>query len=445
MRSIRARLLAGLLALVAATSLAAGFVTYRRMLAETSALFDYQLRQMALSLRNQVSIAPRIDLPSDPGDSDFVIQIWDPFGARVYLSRPGLPTIDRAVLGYSDATLGTEPWRIYSMQTLDGVIQVAQPWRVREQLAGAAALRVVAPLLVLLVLLAGAATLIVGRALRPLRHITAEVHRRDAGSLVPIEARALPAEIAPLVDELNRLLRRLGDAFGAQRAFVADAAHELRSPLTALRLQLQLLERAPDAAAERAARHQLAAVADRAIHLVGQLLTLARNESEGARAAQSPVELDTIAREAIAEVAPLALARGTSLAIDAAPQTRVIGDAEGLRMLVRNLVDNAVRYTPPGGRVAVSVAAHPGAAAQLRVTDNGPGIAPADRARVFNRFHRRVGSREEGSGLGLSIVKAVADAHAASVVLEDATDGGLRVVVTFPDGVLNTRASAADS
>ncbi len=286
MTSLRVRLLVGLLALVVAVSLLAGFVTYRRVLDETSTLFDYQLRQMALSLRNQISIAPRVELPPDQGDSDFVIQIWDPFGARVYLSRPGLPMINRATLGYDDVTLQRERWRVYSLQTIDGVIQVAQPWRVREQLAGEAALRVALPLLLLLPLMAAAVAWIVGRSLRPLR-------ARHRGSAAPRRAQPVAdrsAESAAgsgaAVAELNRLLARLAEAFDAQRAFVADAAHELRSPLTALRLQLQLLARAPDDAAREAARDKLGAAIERSMHLVEQLLTLARNEPDGARSGQ---------------------------------------------------------------------------------------------------------------------------------------------------------------
>ena len=139
MTSIRARLLIALLALVSAASILAGTLTYRRVLAETSLLFDYQLRQMALSLRSQVSMAPRLELPPDEADADFVIQIWDPYGARIYLSRPGLPLINQTTLGYADIQVGGKPWRTYGLQTLDGVIQIAQPARVRAPHRGARA------------------------------------------------------------------------------------------------------------------------------------------------------------------------------------------------------------------------------------------------------------------------------------------------------------------
>ncbi len=430
MDSIRTRLLIALLALVAVISLLAGTLTYRRVLAETSTLFDYQLRQMALSLRRQVSMAPRLELPPDQLDTDFVIQIWDLFGTRVYLSRPGLPMINQTALGYADVNVRGEPWRTYGLQTVDGVIQIAQPQWVREQLAGGAALRVVIPLLLLLPVLGAAIVGVVRSGLLPLQRIAIEVQRRDVHSLTPIAVTSLPREVAPLVLELNRLLIRLHSAFEAQRAFIADAAHELRSPLTAVRLDLQLLDRAPDETARLEARANLGAAVERAIHLVEQLLTLARNEPRDEREGLSPVLLETAASEGVADTHALALARGIDLGLDAEPNVRVMGDRDALRTLVRNLVDNAVRYTPAGGRVQVRTA-KTAQGAVLEVTDSGPGIAAADRERVFDRFYRRVGAPEGGSGLGLAIVKAIADRHGARVTLADAPGLGLKATIDF--------------
>lgn len=431
MRSIRARLLVALMILVALISLLAAAVTYRRVLSETSTLFDYQLRQMALSLRTQISLAPRIEVPPDQSDTDFVVQIWDVFGARTYLSRPGLPMINQTILGYADLSLRGEAWRAYGLQTADGVIQIAQPARVREGLARAAAARVVIPLILLLPIMIGAVAWIVSRGLLPLRFVTTEVQRRDVRSLAPLNTHNLPLEIEPLVGELNRLLERLHRAFSAQRAFISDAAHELRSPLTALRLQLQLLDRAPDEAARIEARSRLGAAVERAIHLVEQLLALARSEPQDANPDFDPVDLSAAAAEGIRDAHELALSRHIELGLDATPNLSVRGDREALRVLVRNLVDNAVRYTPPHGSVQVRSRATPDEAV-LEVTDNGPGIAPADRERVFDRFYRRAAAQENGTGLGLAIVKAIAERHGASVALSDAPGGGLRATVSFP-------------
>ncbi len=433
MKSIRARLLIALSILVAMISLLAAGVTYRRVLSETSTLFDYQLRQMALSLRSQISLAPRIEVPPDQGDTDFVVQIWDVFGARTYLSRPGLPMINQTVLGYADLSLRGQRWRAYGLQTADGVIQIAQPTQVREALARAAAARVVIPLILLLPIMIGAVAWIVSRGLLPLRFVTTEVQRRDVRSLAPLGTKNLPREIAPLVGELNRLLERLQRAFSVQRAFISDAAHELRSPLTALRLQLQLLDRAPDEAARHEARGRLGAAVERAIHLVEQLLALARSEPQEAVGDLQMVDLSAAAAEGIRDTHDLALSRNIDLGLDATPNLQIKGDREGLRTLVRNLVDNAVRYTPPGG--TVQVRSHTVAQdALLEVTDNGPGIAAADRERVFDRFYRRAAEQESGTGLGLAIVKAIAGRHAARVSLDQAAGGGLHVTVRFPQG-----------
>ena len=431
MNSIRARLLIALIILVAVVSLLAAAVTYRRVLSETSNLFDYQLRQMALSLRSQVTLAPRIEIPPDQGDTDFVIQIWDVFGARVYLSRPGLPMINQTILGYADLSLRGEDWRAYGLQTVNGVVQIAQPVRVREAFARAAALRVVIPLMLLLPIMIAAVAWIVRRGLLPLRIVTAEVQRRDVHSLAPLEARDLPLEIAPLVSELNRLLARLQTAFAAQRAFIADAAHELRSPLTALRLQLQLLDRAPDAAARTEARERLGAAVERAIHLAEQLLTLARSDPQEAGGKLEPVDLGAVAAQGIADTHALALVRDIDLGLEAESGTVVLGDPEALRTLTRNLVDNAARYTPLGGSARVR-SRKAGERAVLEVTDTGPGIPRAERERVFDRFYRRAAAQESGTGLGLAIVKAIAERHGARVALDEAPGGGLRVAVDFP-------------
>ncbi len=431
MKSIRARLLIALMILVALISLLAAAATYRRVLNETSTLFDYQLRQMALSLRSQISLAPRIEVPPDQGDTDFVIQIWDIFGARTYLSRPGLPMINQVALGYADLSLRGQAWRAYGLQTANGVIQIAQPVRVRENLARAAAARVVVPLLLLLPVMILAVAWIVSRGLSPLRYVAAEVQRRDVRSLRPLGTDDLPREIEPLVGELNRLLARLQQSFAAQRAFISDAAHELRSPLTALRLQLQLLDRAPDEAARIEARSRLGAAVERSIHQVEQLLALARSDPQEAVGELALVDLSAAAADGITDTHDLALARHIDLGLDAAPNIRVRGDREALRILVRNLVDNAVRYTPPHGSVQVRCMTTP-EEVLLEVSDTGPGIPSAERERVFDRFYRRAAAQESGTGLGLAIVKAIADRHGARIALGDAPQGGLCATVSFP-------------
>lgn len=427
MSSIRARLLALLLAMLALAALLMAAVTYRNVLAETEALFDYQLRQMALSLRDQGEIALR---EADP-QLDFVIQIWSIDGRTVYASRahPNLPS--RALLGLAEVTVNGETWRTFSVATPLRVIQVAQPRQIRQRLAAGAALRAVTPLAVVAPLLALLIWWLAALTLRPLRQVARAVATRDHASLAPLPAAGLPDELAPLVGELNDLLGRLGRALDAQRAFVADAAHELRSPLTALKLQLQLLARAPDGPARAAAQAQLAEGIDRAAWLVEQLLVLARSEPGAPPVPMQPLDLAELARGALAATVPLAQARGSELALDADHVVPVHGDAAALGALVRNLVDNAVRHAPAGSRVDVRVALEDGAPV-LTVDDAGPGIPPDERERVFDRFYRRqASSGTEGSGLGLAIVRRVAERHGGSVTLGDSPLGGLRATVRF--------------
>jgi two-component system OmpR family sensor kinase/two-component system sensor histidine kinase QseC len=268
------------------------------------------------------------------------------------------------------------------------------------------------------------------QTLAPLRRLADGLRARDEQSLQPLPTSGLPDEVSPLVSALNGLLQRLGDALGAQRAFVADAAHELRSPLTALKLQMQLLQRAPDADARAQAAQALNAGIDRAARLVEQLLTLARAEPGAAAPAHESVDLSSVVRNALAETVPFAASRGSTVELFADALVRVQGDARALTALARNLADNAVRYAPPGARVELRVFTEAGVPV-LQVDDAGPGIAPAERERVFDRFYRHAAGDEAGTGLGLAIVRSVAERHGAVVELGESALGGLRVRVRF--------------
>jgi two-component system OmpR family sensor kinase/two-component system sensor histidine kinase QseC len=430
MNSIRTRLLVTLLAVVLASAATAGAVTYRNVLAEAEALFDYQLRQMALSVRNQGFISPAEAAALADDQFDFVVQIWSLDGSQIYLSRPTVVLPVQAALGYSDVKVGSSTWRLFTTITRDRAIQVAQPLSVRSTLAAKAALRGALPILALTPLLALTVWWTVGVVLRRLKDVAAEVQQRDADALAPVSEEELPREVEPLVHAFNSLLARLRRATAAQRAFVADAAHELRSPLTALGLQLGLVRRAQDPAERKAALDALAGGIERAQHLVEQLLALARSEPGARSASLAPVDLSEAVRVAVADVVPLADSRGTELELEAEPNVRIDGDASALRILVRNLVDNAVRYTPSGGRVQVKLT-NGTQRPVLTVDDSGPGIPQADRARVFDRFFRGAGHAEGGSGLGLAIVRGIAAQHQARIELSDSSLGGLRATVNF--------------
>jgi signal transduction histidine kinase len=310
---------------------------------------------------------------------------------------------------------------------------------VRRELARAHALRTMLPVMVLLPLLAAALWFGAERALRPLSMVARELHARDPALLSPLPEERRDDEILPLVRALNDLLRRLSAALDEQRTFVADAAHELRSPLTALKLQLQLLERAADTTTRSEAGARLATGIERASRLVEQLLALARNEPDTGEQTFAPLQLGEVVREAIAEVVPLADARGVELGLEADDGVSVRGDADALRILARNLADNGVRYTPRDGRVDVSVRRDDGEAV-IEVADTGPGVPVADRVRVFDRFFRRRAGDESGSGLGLAIVKAIAERHHGRVELGESPGGGLLARVNIPLGTSSRNA-----
>jgi two-component system OmpR family sensor kinase len=449
-RSIRARLLAWLIGGVVLIGAIGGWVVYRNALAEADAFFDYHLRQTALILRDEpveYSLAPRI--PANDAAYDFVLQVWSLDGIRIYLSRPHSELPEVTTLGFSTVSTNEGRWRVYGAQALTKVIQVAQPMRVREQQAVDLALKTLRPFALLLPVLGFLIWIAVGRALQPLQRLTTLVKARRLDTLDPLPNERLPDEVRPLVGALNDLLVRLDAALTRERAFMADAAHELRTPLTALLLQMSTLARATTEGERSDATEKLSAGVQRAIRLVEQMLALARQEPR-AESAPVRVPLADIVREVVAELVPFADAKRIDLGISNSQSAIVLGDPEALRTLARNLVDNAVRYTPAGGRVDVSVEGietdstanssdptHPSDPSRrpvtLKVADNGPGIPPAERSRVFDRFYRPPGTSPPGSGLGMAIVKAIADAHRATLALDSRPDGaGLVVSVRFP-------------
>ena len=431
-RSLRMRLLMFLLAAIVLAGAVQGALAYRSALDEADALFDYHMQQTALALRSGLPVdaqglGPGLDLEDE--NHEFIVQVWTNEGLRIFESAVGAALPQIAVLGFTNVQARGGTYRVFSMQTRSQVIQVAQNMAVRQGMARSLALRTLAPLAFMAPLLVLAVWWGVSRSLAPVERVRRQLAQRQADDLSPVSDAQLPDEVQPLVSELNLLFERVQRAFEAQEHFVADAAHELRSPLAALRLQLQGLQRAGDDTARAAAIERLSAGIDRATRLVEQLLTLARQESGST--ATEPVDLRAIAQLALADVAPAAQARSMDVGLLDSEAATVPGNVEALRMLVRNLLDNAIKYTPPGGQVDVQVRADNGHAV-LTVEDSGPGIAPEHRERVMQRFVRETAEGAPGSGLGLAIVLAIAQRHGAVVALDSSPRlGGLRVTLRF--------------
>jgi two-component system OmpR family sensor kinase len=434
--SLRTRLLWFLLAAILLTALAQALIAYRTARAEADDIFDYHMQQMALSLRNGLPVSGTEYVPTpthEPQSIDFVIQIWSVDGLRIYQSSVRAELPDRAMLGFSNVQARHATYRVFSMQARDQVIEVAQDMAARQQMARTLALRTVLPIVVMAPLLMLIAWAVVGTSLAPVSRVRRQVAERQANELTEVSEAGLPEEIRPLVHELNLLFHRVRRAFEAQKSFVADAAHELRSPLAALKLQAQGLSRASGDAERDVAVARLTAGIDRAARLVEQLLVLARQQaSEASGATPKPVQLADVARLAVADAAPSAHARRIDLGLAEAQQGLIEGHPEALRILLRNLLDNAIKYTPDGGTVDLAVR-RDGDTMRLSVDDSGPGIAEQDRERVLDRFYRVGGTATTGSGLGLAIVKSIAELHGATLSLDRSPAlGGLHVQVSFP-------------
>jgi len=430
MNSIRGKLVLFLTTAMTVVMLLGAWATYKAASEEANAIFDYHLEQIALALRNQAFLGGKEDLVGEKS-FEFVVRVWDRNGLTIYSSGPYRALPDTVRLGFATEQTSEGAWRVYALQHRGEIIAVAQPTSVRARLAAAAALRTLAPFIVLLPLIALLIWIIVSRALRPLNGLAHSVSTRTPEALEPFSEHGVPDEARPLVQSLNGLLVRLRTASQAQRDFIADAAHELRTPLAALQLQVELLERAANKAERTAALDDLKQGLRRSIHVVQQLLTLARNEPGAGQRTPAKVALPDVMRQVVADQSALAEAKVVDLGISALdPAAMVIGDGEALHTLLANLVGNALRHVPASGRVDVSCGIDDGKT-WLEVADNGPGIPVAERERVFDRFYRRSGQDASGSGLGLSIVHSIAQRHNADIRLDDAPGGGLRVRITF--------------
>lgn len=434
--SLRARLLFFLLAAIAVGALVQGAIAYRSTLQQADDIFDSLLQRTALSLGTGdglLRMGPsQAKGSATPMADDLIIQIWTPDGVRVFNSRSRRPLPDQIILGFADAEVEGSTYRVYSLATPFQVIQVAQDMQVRKRMAGALAWRTVAPIAAAAPLLMLIVWCVVSWSLRPVKRARAQVADRRPEDLSPINVPDLPDEIRPLMQELNLLLERMRGAFAQQKQFVGDAAHELRSPLAALNLQLQSLRRASDDDSRRVAEQRLAAGIERATRLVEQLLSMARHENNAEQPPAEAVDLADVVRLALSETLPAANAKDIGIELQGAPQAMVRGRRDDLVLLARNLLDNAIKYTPAGGRIEIRLDTPP-EGARLLIDDNGPGIPPAERARVFDRFYRLEGNAQPGSGLGLAIARAIAQRHGAAITLEDVPGGpGLRAQVAFP-------------
>ncbi len=469
MNSIRRVMLVWLLGTVSVVMAIAGAFSYRAGLQEAGEMFDAKLAHSSRVLMSLVD-EPLSELgehgPSDPvvvdvwhGEANGVgealafpgghayetklaFQVRDANGTLLLRSDSG-PVDALAPLraGYDDVEIDGRDWRTFTAMSSGGRwYQAGERSDIREEIAEDIAFGTLVPLLVALPILAVVIWLIVTWACQVLSRVSSQIEHREAANLSPLQLERVPAEINGVVVAVNGLISRLRTALERERRFTADAAHELRTPISALKVHADNLAGARDDAERAESQSRVQASADRLHRLVGQMLSLSRLEPGMDAGTRGTVALDGILEAQAIDHGPLANARGIDLAIDSA-HVQVQGDAVALSALVRNLLDNAVRYASPGGKVRASLSVAEGDAC-LRVEDDGPGIPPGARERVFERFHRELGSGVEGSGLGLSIVRRSVELHGGSILLDESpTLSGLRVTVRIPVAAAPTAAT----
>ncbi len=458
--SIRRLMLVSLIAAVSLVTIVAASFSYRTGLQEAGELFDAKLAHSARVLMSLVDASLQ-DLAERGRGEPLVIEVWHgnakgegtelafPTGhayetklafqvrdaeGRLLLRSESGPTQPLAPLrpGYADLDIDGQQWRTFTLRSPSGIwYQSGEAADIRAEIAEEIAFGTLLPLLVALPLLAALVWAIVTWSLRDLRRISAEIGERAPEHMSPLPIERVPKEIERMVSAVNNLLARLQIALARERRFTADAAHELRTPIAALKVHADNLRTARNEVEADESRQQLDRGIERIERLVAQLLTLNRVEPDAAMPAPVPIDVDAIVRQQVEALRPLAEVRRIGLESQISP-VRLLGDGPALESLVRNLLDNALRYAPEGGRVRIALG-HSDNTATLCVDDSGPGIPPEARERVFERFHREAGSGVEGSGLGLSIVREVLALHGGRIELDTAPElGGLRVRIVLP-------------
>ncbi len=436
--SLKQRLLALAMAAITLVWLGATAFTYHDAREEFDEVLDAHLAQVAALLVVQATHEiDELETEHTPLLHKYArrvaFQVWEK-GQQLRLHSANAPQQPLASKerGFSDNIIDGKRWRVFSTWDESGeyLIHVAERSDVREELARGIAGNLLRPLWFSLPLLALLLWIAVMRGLRPLDKLAREVEQREPDNLAALDASSAPREVVPLIERLNRLFIRIDASMQKERRFTADAAHELRTPVAAIKAQAQVARAASREAERIHALDNAILGCDRAAHLIEQLLTLARVDTLD-RSTAEPCQLRGIAAEAIAALAPAALKNGVQLELLEGDEATVRGNHGLLRVLLRNLLDNSIRHTSPGTSVQVSIVREPGAVC-LSVSDNGSGIPEQERDKVLERFYRPLDTQASGSGLGLSIVKRIAEVHDATLQMQPVSEGkGLRVTVSF--------------
>lgn len=445
MRSMRSRLLLGLLASVVVAQVFIYLLIYARIEDEIDDLFDSELERSALSAKAD-GIHPTTPLPDrqvQNPQQEMVVAAWDesdilpadvpvPFG-EIHNSIPA---------GFSKRFIRGRQWRLFTLAEGQRLVVAAQPSDIRNIAARQITLRAIGPSFGVLPLAALMIWWAVFYGLQPLARITQELRKRSHRDLSAIDVAALPPDLLPVALALNEWMQRLSTTINAQQTFIADAAHELLTPLTALKLQAQMLARSKNPVREREAMAELQAGISRTLKLAQGLLTLARHDSEADCRYDEIFDLSATVRGALAIHLPRIEEQRLAVGTNNLAARRVRGDSEAVVILISTLIDNAIKYNVYGGTIRIGIHGRQ-LQTELRIEDSGPGIPVEDRQRVFDRFYRRRDALASGSGLGLAIAKEIATRCDATIELDTSEDlGGLKASVLFAP--LTDAASSRD-
>jgi two-component system, OmpR family, sensor histidine kinase QseC len=452
-RSIRAILLGGSVAVLLVVLGAAAWIGFEGSQDEADELFDARLATSARVLAALVTAQPRppagapvvVSFPApleaaahdEAGplghyyETKIAFQVLDA-GGRLLMRSASAPEAAYAPLAPGFST--QRNWRVFTLRSADLWVQAAERDDVRDEISAKLALTAVTPLIAGIPLLLFLIAVLVRYGLAPLAELAQRIERRQPGSLAPVRLARSTAEIEPVLSALNGLLERVRSAIARERRFTADAAHELRTPLAALKIHAQNAARAASATERQASLEHMMSGLDRSVRLVEQMLALSRAAAPRAPAA-GPVPLLQVVEDALDDVLPTLKGRGVKVSVASDPPEAELvlrGDRDKLTCLARNLLDNAARYAPPGSAIHVELASRSGATT-LTVRDEGPGIPPELRERVFESYYRIPGTAGDGSGLGLAIVREIATEHGATVALGNGDGGrGTQISVSFP-------------
>lgn len=440
MRSLRVQLLAWLTALYAASAAVTVFFNFRQYDSNINGFWDGQMRTLAVSYAGRLSAGSQT-LPPLRQVNDYavqhhgsdIVQFWSADGKLMGASLPvpGLGLQPRE--GFRTVRVGEHHWRVFTMAATPLRVQIVESGDIRQRVVWDMTWDSAKPIVYLAPLSIAMLWLVVYAALRPMTQLVRTLSEQDERNLAELSSRRVPRELLPLIDSMNGLLRRLRNAFDSQQRFVADAAHELRTPITAVKLQIENLRGKVDPSAAEELQ-ELEAGVERMHRVARQLLQLARQESAPEEGSAESVDIGVVARDSVRSFVALAEARSIDLGMGDVQTVAARLDPKQLRVVLDNLVDNAVRYTPPGGRVDVSVREAEGAVV-IDVSDTGPGIPDGDLDKVFSRFYRVRATGVEGSGLGLAIARAAAERCRSSIELcnhPSATGLTARVRIRLP-------------